>query len=290
MKYLRHLEPFQNVTATGRAVLNSKLVLGNVVERVYLVLGGTSFTKAMITAIRVRLNGKVVIGDISGSDLDLVQRYTLNNNNAAYLTIDFTEPTARSVQGQLMGALNTNAAGVNDFTVEVDISGATAPTLDAFVQMRTPADMSPAQGFDPALGPVLRALIPTVVPVTTTSEFQYDVNIGSGGSSLVKRLYVSSQYLTNVRIKKDALDIFEVINPSNNLLSYISSDFARFPQSNFYVVDWMYDGNQSDAVATRKPVGNGNSVASNFQFLFTSSNASTTHKCFADVYSTLAAL
>ena len=290
MKYLRHMEPFANVVATGRAVLNSKVVLGNVIERIYLVLGGTTFTKAMITAIRVRLNGKVVIGDISGSDLDLVQRYTLNNNNAAYLTIDFTEPTARSVQGQLMGALNTNAAGVNDFTVEVDISGATAPTLDAYVQMRTPSDMSPQAGFDPALGPVLRALIPTVVPVTTTSEIQYDVNIGSGGSSLVKRLYVSSQYLTNLRIKKDAIDIFEVVNPSNNLLSYIASDFARFAQTSFYCVDWMLDGNQSDAVATRKGVAGGGSVASNFQFLFTSSNASTTHRVFADVYSTLAAL
>ncbi|MGH8964155.1 MAG: major capsid protein P2, partial [Actinomycetes bacterium] len=103
MQFIRQLEPFQNVLATGRAVLSSKVVLGNIIERCYLVLGGGAFTKAMITAIRVRLNGKVVFGDISGTNLDLVQRYLLLNNTTGYLTIDFTEPVSRSIQGQLMG-------------------------------------------------------------------------------------------------------------------------------------------------------------------------------------------
>lgn len=283
MKFIRALEPFQNVLATGRAVLSSKLVLGNVIERVYLVLGGGAFTKAMITAIRVRLNGKVVFGDVSGTNLDLVQRYTLLNNTVGFLTIDFSEPIARSVQGQLMGAYNTNAAGVTDFTLEVDIAGATTPTLAAWVQMRSPADMSPQAGFDPGLAPVIRALIPTTIPVSAAGEIQADVNYGSGGNSLIKRLYIISTVLTSFRIKRDALDIFETVAPTLN--TYIELDFGRVAQANMYVWDPLMDGNQSDAYPTRRQDG----TPSNYQFLFTASGAGS-HLVLADVYSTLPAL
>jgi hypothetical protein len=282
MQFIRKLEPFQNVVATGRAVLSSKLVLGNVIERVYLVLSGGSFTKAMITAVRVRLNGKVIFGDVSGAVLDVIQRYTLLNNTTGYLTIDFTEPTARSIQGQLMGAINTNAAGVTDFTIEVDISGATTPALDGWVQLRSPASMSPQAGFDPALLPIVRALIPTTLPVTAANETQFDVNYGSGGTSLIKRLFVSSSILTSFRVKRNSLDIFETVAPALN--TYMELDYGRVAQTNLYVWDPLVDGNQSDAIPTRA-----NGIPANFQFLFTSSGAGS-HLVFADVYSTLGGL
>lgn len=283
MQFIRHMEPFQNVQATGRAVLSSKLVLGNVIERVYLVLGGGAFTKAMITAVRVRLNGKVVFGDVSGTNLDLIQRYTLLNNTAGFLTVDFTEPTARSIQGQLMGAYNTNAAGVTDFTIEVDISGATTPTLDAWVQLRAPSSMTAANGFNENLAPIIRALIPTTEPVTAAAETQFDVNYGSGGNSLIKRLFIISTVLTSFRIKRDALDIFETVVPTLN--TYIELDYGRVAQANMYVWDPLMDGNQSDAYPTRRPDG----TPSNYQFLFTASGAGT-HLVLADVYSILGAL
>jgi Viral coat protein P2 N-terminal domain len=283
MQFIRKLEPFQNVLATGRAVLSSKLVLGNVIERVYLVLGGGAFTKAMITAVRVRLNGKVVFGDVSGTNLDLIQRYLLLNNTAGYLTIDFTEPVSRSIQGQLMGAYNTNAAGVTDFTIEVDIAGATTPTLDAWVQMRSPDTMAAANGFDPQLAPVLRALIPTTIPVTAAGEIQADVNYGSGGASLIKRLFIVSTVLTSFRIKRDSLDVFETVAPALN--TYIELDYGRVAQANVYVWDPLMDGNQSDAYPTRRA----DKTPSNFQFLFTASGAGS-HLVLADVYSTLGAL
>lgn len=283
MQFIRKLEPFQNVVATGRAVCSSTLVLGNVIERIYLVLSGGAFTKAMITAVRVKLNGKVIFGDVSGTILDLIQRYSLLNNTTGYLTIDFTEPVARSIQGQLMGAINTVAAGVTDFTVEVDISGATTPALDAWVQLRAPSSMSPENGFNPALAPLLRALIPTTLTPTAANEAQFNVNIGSGGTSLIKRLYISSTILTSLRVKRDSLDIFETV--ANALNTYIELDYGRVAQTNMYVYDPLMDGNQSDAIPTRRPDGS----PANFQFLFTQSGGGT-HTVLADVYSTLGAL
>lgn len=283
MQFWRKLEPFSNVVATGRAVLSSKLVLGNVVERVVLVLSGGSFTKAMISAVRVRLNGKVVFGDVSGTVLDLIQRYTLLNNTAGYLTIDFTEPLAKSIQGQLMGALNLNALGVTDFTIEVDISGATTPALDGYVQMRAPSSMTADKGFDGRLAPIMRALIPTTIPVSASGEIQADVNYGAGGNSLIKRLYISSSILTSFRVKRDSLDINDAT--ATALQTYLALDYGRVAQTNLYVWDPLVDGNQSDAVPTRRLDGS----ASNFQFLFTASGAGS-HLVLSDVYTTLAAL
>lgn len=285
MQFLRELEPFPSVPATGRAVLSTKLVLGNVVERIILVLGGGALTKAMVTAIRVRLNGKIVFGDISGAQLDLLQRYLLIVNDAARLTIDFSEPIARSIQGQFMGAYDTDAAGVQDFTVEVDISGATTPAITAYAMLRTPESLSPARGFDPALRPIIRALIPTSLTFSAAGEFQQDLNYGSRGNSLIKRVFAASALLTGFRAKQDSLDIFGSNAIPKALADFIAQEYGRQQQTAFYVYDRLVDGNQSDAIPTRRADG----AESTFQWLWTVSGAGSV-PAFSDVYTTLPAL
>jgi hypothetical protein len=278
MQFIRHGEPFQNVVASSRAVVSSKLVLGNVIERFYLVLGGGN-SIANINALRVRLNGKVTFGDISGTNLSNIQKYITLNATAGFLTVDFTEPTSRSIHGQLLGAIVTNAAGVTDFTVETDLLAGAAPTQDWWVHLRSPLALSPQAGFDPKTLPIIRALIPTTIPVTAAGEIQADVNYGSGGNSLIKRMIVVSTVLTSLRIKRDALDIFEVVAPALN--SYIELDYGRVAQANQYIWDPL----MSDAYPTRRPDG----TPSNYQFLFTASGAGS-HQVFMDVYSTLGSL
>jgi hypothetical protein len=282
MQFIRHGEPFQNVVASSRAVVSSKLVLGNVIERFYLTLGGGN-NIANIGALRVRLNGKVTFGDISGALLSAIQKYITLNATAGFLTVDFTEPTSRSIHGQLLGAIVTNAAGVTDFTVETDLLAGVAPTQDWWVHLRSPLALSPAAGFDPKTLPIIRALIPTTIPVTAAGEIQADVNYGSGGNSLIKRMIISSTVLTSLRIKRDALDIFEVVAPALN--TYIELDYGRVAQANQYIWDPLMDGDQSDAYPTRRPDG----TPSNYQFLFTASGAGS-HQVFTDVYSTLGSL
>jgi hypothetical protein len=282
MQFIRHGEPFQNVVASSRAVVSSKLVLGNVIERFYLVLGGGN-NIGNINALRVRLNGKVTFGDISGTNLSNLQKYITLNGTAGFLTVDFTEPTSRSIHGQLLGAIVTNAAGVTDFTVETDLGAGVAPTQDWWVHLRSPLALSPQAGFDPKTLPVIRALIPTTIPVTAAGEIQADVNYGSGGNSLIKRMIIVSTILTSLRIKRDALDIFEVVAPTLN--TYIELDYGRVAQANQYIWDPLMDGDQSDAYPTRRQDG----TPSNYQFLFTASGAGS-HQVFTDVYSTLGSL
>lgn len=280
MRFVRHLEPWVNVVGTGRAVCNSTLVLGNIIERVYLVLSGTTFTKAMIAALRVKLNGKVTFGDISGANLDLLQTYQLGNSAAGFLTLDFVEPDSKSMQGEILGAIDTNASGVNTYTMEADISGATAPALDSWAQLRDVASVTAANGFNPNLRPLLRALISTSLTATAATEQQYQINYGSGGNSLIKRLVIFSSILTNIRVKRNSLDIYEYVAPS--LASWVQGDYGKHPQANMYVLDWLCDGNQSDTQPTR----NSDGTLANYQWLLTASGAGT-FQVYADVYALL---
>ena len=278
MRLLRLLEPVQNVAANSHFVLNSKLVLGNVVERLIFILGGT-FTKAQITNLQVRLNGKATIGPVSGSHLDSIQKYLLLVNDANRLTLDFTEPTSRSIPGQLMGAVHTDASGVTDFTIEGDIGAATSPTLQVYAQMRSVADMDPARGFDPATFGLMRALVPTTVTETAAGEFQHDLNYGVKGDTLIKRIFIFSSVLTAFKIRRDSVEIYDAIPTA--LAGYIQSEYGRDDQSGLYVYDPLVDGNQSDVLTTRS--GN---RETQFQFLFTASGSGV-HTCYADLYAPL---
>lgn len=278
MRLLRLLEPVQNVLANQHFVLNSKLVLGNVVERVIFTLGGT-FTKAMLTNLVLKLNGKVVLGPISGTQLDSIQKYLLLVNDANRLTMDFTEPTSRSIPGQLMGAIHTDAAGVTDLTLEGDIGAATNPTLTVHAQMRSVADLDPARGFDPATFPLIRALIPTTVTETAAGEFQHDLNYGVKGDTLIKRIFIFSSVLTAFKVRRDSVEIFDTVTSA--LAGYIQSEYGRDDQSGLYVYDPLVDGNQSDVITTRS--GN---RETQFQFLFTASGTGV-HSVFTDLYAPL---
>jgi hypothetical protein len=91
-KLLRLGLPFSNVVATG--VATASVTPGRTIHRIILKLGGTSLTKAMLTLIKVKANGKVVF-EGTGSQIDKLMTYRGITANAAYLTLDFSEIRGR---------------------------------------------------------------------------------------------------------------------------------------------------------------------------------------------------
>lgn len=288
MQFFRRLEPVLGVAATSPFTLTSRKVLGNVIERIILDFTGSgALTKAMLTNLVVRLNGKGTFGPISGTDLDLQNRYLTLANDVLRLPIDFTELVSRSIQGQLMGAIDTDASGVTDFTIEGQITGATTPVMTAYAQLRAPSSLSPERGFDPRTRGLIRALVPTTVTETGAGEFQHDLNYGSKGNSLIKRVFIHSTILTSFRVKRDSLDVFEGV--SSALGEFITEENGRQWQTALFVYDPLQDGNQPDAVPTRVVQPNGGYREANFEWLFTASGAGS-HRVFTDNYTTLADL
>lgn len=268
------LEPFENVAANARAVLKSSRVLGNTVEAVHLKLGGT-LTKALITLIRVKLNQKT-IWEITGSELDSYNAYLGMPQDASHLSLYFGEPRARTVQGQLLGAIDTSL-GVRDFTLEVDLGAGAGHTLQAW------AEISPPKLLGPAENALIRGLLLSTLTPNSAADHTLHINTGNAAGALIKRLAVFHANLTKFRVKRDGVDIFEDVDIALN--SFIQNNTGHDPQAGLYVADFIHDDNQSRAITTRRPDG----TEVNHQFIF-STSAADTMRVLADVYAPLALL
>lgn len=281
------LEPIQNVLATGHFVLNSKLVLGNVIEAIILdKTGSGSLTDAMITNLVVKLNGKVVFGPIDGANLRKLETYLTGVNTAGFLTIFFSEPRAASKADELLGAICTPDAGVVDFTIEGDITAATTPFLSAFAVMRSPESLKAMNGYKEGSAAFIRGLIPTTLAPGAAGEFPFDLNYGSRGESLIKRAVFFGSTITGLRVKRDNVDIYGGQPVLNALASYLQSLYGETSQTNMIVYDELLDGHQSDALATRQLLPNGQARESVYQWLLTVSGTGAI-TAYMDVYSTL---
>lgn len=287
MQFYQKLEPIQNVATTGHFVLNSKLVLGNVIEQIVLdKTGSTTLTDAQLTNITVKLNGKVVFGPINAADLRLLETYLTGVNNTSFLSLLFVEPRASSKADQLLGAINCPAAGVVDFTLEGDITGATAPALAAYAMLRSPQSLLTMDGYKPALAPMIRALIPTTLAPGAAGEFPFDLAYGSRGESLLKRSILFSTIATALRVKRDQIEVFGNAAILKANMDYLYSLYGETGQTNMIVWDPLVDGHQADAFPTRTVLGPNQAVESVYQWLITVSGAGTI-RAFNDVYSTL---
>jgi hypothetical protein len=285
MQLFQRLEPINNVIATGRFVLSTKLVLGNVVEGIVLDRTGSGgLTDAQLTNIVIKLNGKNAIGPINAAQLRLVETYLTGVNNANLLTLWFTEPRASTKADQLIGAVDTLAAGVVDFTIEGDITGATTPVLNAYAIMRTPE--SYRQAAPAGTAAFIRALIQTTLSPSAAGEFSYDLNYGARGESLIKRALFFGTTMTNLRVKRDTYDIYGNAAIPNAVTNYLATLYGETPQTNLLIFDPLTDGHQSDALPTRTQLANGNSREAVYQWLLTVSGAGVV-TAYTDVYTTL---
>jgi len=195
------LLPFNNVVATGLATCDLSNLLGYTVERLILNLGGTTFTKSMLSTIQLKANGKV-IWDSTGACTDARQQYKGITANAAFLTLDFSEIRSKTELGQFLGAMDTTM-GIASLKLEIQITGATAPTLQGWAEVNRP-QVDPAQKDT-------RNLIAKVHRATITigaaGKFALPIphmDVSTGGS-IYKRINVFSANMTALQIKKNGM-------------------------------------------------------------------------------------
>jgi hypothetical protein len=225
--------PFNNVVANGVATVN--LPIGMSYNKVILALGGT-FTKSMITQINVKVNGKIIYQAI-GSRLDLINQYRGLTAAAGFLTIDFTEPRAKTMTEQYIGNINT-ANGVSSMTVEVTIAGATAPTLDSYAELGPPA----------ALG-VLAKHIPFTGSYASSGKFPMKLIDITNRGGIIKRVHFAhGGNLTAVEVKKNGIVIWD--NVPNAVNSFWQGEYQKTAQTNLYSYDPCADNNYANGVKT----------------------------------------
>jgi hypothetical protein len=238
------LFPFNNVVAAGLATCDLSNLLGFSIERLVLNLGGTAFTKSMITGWQLKANSKIIM-DSDGAKTDARQQYRGITANANFLTLDFAEIRAKTENGQNIGAIDTTY-GINSLKLEVTIAGATAPTLAGWAEVNLP-QVDPSQK---ATRELIARVHRSTITVGASGTFSLPVPhlAVSDGGSIFKRIAIFSANCTGVQIKKNGIIVEDSIKALND---YQQNEYRKVPQAGLYMVDFIVDDNQSQVLNTR---------------------------------------
>jgi len=238
-KILRQGLAFSNVVATG--VASCLLPIGRTIERITMVLGGTTFNETHMTSIKLRANGKVII-DVTGTELKKINAFRGIVSSAGFLTLDFTEIFGRDRLDQVVGGFDTSK-GIAQLSLEVSIAGATAPTLNAYI---SESDRQ-AGGYSPIISKILRYPFQT----SAAGVLPIQLPFGPQQGSVIKRMHLLhsvANNITNAVVKQDSVVIWEASRALNEALQV---EHKKVPQANFMTVDFTLDNNQSNAFDTR---------------------------------------
>lgn len=241
-KLTRYGLPFSNVVSSG--VATNQVTPGRTLENLRLKLGGT-FTKAMITDVKVKANGKVIVAG-TGTHLDAMQAYRGRTQAATFLEIAFADYCLNNEFDRMVGAFDTSL-GISNITTEITIAGATAPVL-------TPILIESAQQKDRAgaaapFAPLISKVLNYPFSQATGGRLAMTVPFGAQSGSIIKRLHVfHSGTMTGATVKQDGLVIHESIAAEN---SQEQTQQGRTPQSNVYTIDFVVDGDIKKALDTR---------------------------------------
>lgn len=276
------VDPFDNVVATGRATTKYRPVGPSSLFGLVLKLSGTDFDKSHITAIRVKApGGKDLFNEISCSRMVDINSYDSVIEDATFIPIYFGDPTARTIRGMYLGSFD-HTAYPGDLTIEVQISGATAPELEARALVKPPK-IAMGLDYNEAEQTMHRALIETVITLSAGVTRKAESISLPPGAQLKKLVFFHSN-ITELDAKKEGFQVYEDVE--NALASYLQGDlFTRVPQSGLLVYDRLISNDYSDAGRTVRQNGS----PANWQFRLTTSAADTI-TVYSDVLAPLSIL
>lgn len=249
MNQLRVCNPFNNVVATGIANCDLNPLLGTTLECLNLSLAGTSLTKAMLTLIQLKANGKVIF-ETTGTNLDLLENFKgYASADATKLSINFMEPKAKTVNAFQAGAIDLSPeSGITNLRLEVTITGATAPALSAIAEV-SPAIAIPSEAAIRFL--MLRRHRNTqTIGAAGTFSLQVPHIDPAGGGSVFKRIAIYSANCTAFKAMREGITEFDVTKAENE---WIQKKALRTPQTNLVVFDPVLDGIQAGRVWDTRP-------------------------------------
>lgn len=241
------LQPFNNVVANGTANTDLRHLFGYGIQRLILNLGGTTFTKSMITGLQLKANGKVIV-DTDGAKLDARNQYRGITANANFLTLDFLELRAKTKLGMEGGTLDTTV-GIRDLRLEVAISGATAPTLQGMAEICTPQVSPEYAGVRPLIARVNRI----TQTIGAAGEFALTIphlDPNSGGS-IFKRIAVFSANMTAARVERNGVRELDTYSAAIN--SFNQTEYLKAPQAGLFMLDFIADNVLEGRILDTRP-------------------------------------
>jgi hypothetical protein len=274
------LSQFPSVAAGGTATLVTNELRGRSIYAIIFVLSGTTMTKALMERMQISIDGKDIINNITGAEIQDINDYDGLSNDSTMLAFYFGDPTARTIRGQRLGMLDLGVYD-SDLEIQVDVgSGASAPALQCWAIV-APPKMAQGLNFDMAEAATLRSLIRTQVQFAgAVSKKSENVHIGTQAGARLRRLFNFHSNLTAMEVRKSGNVKRDGLTVALDEL--LQADSARVPQSGLYALDFIEDGNQGEAESTTDAKGK----PYPFQINYTTSGSDTIG-VFADVHAAL---
>lgn len=230
------LDPFQNVVASGVAISDLNKLLGSVLEKITLTLGGT-FTRSMITKIELKANAKV-IWEGDGARCEASNLYLGSTTDVTLLKIDFMDRKAVTPNARQAGAIDlSEGSGIKTLRLEITIAGATAPTLVGVADVSPPTNDPAEQGIRGLIA--RRHRVTQVIGSAGTFALLLPHIDPTGGGSNFRRVYIYSANLTAFKTLREGITEHELTRLQNEACQ---KDNFRFPQANLVVFDPVQDG------------------------------------------------
>lgn len=224
-----------------------------------LKLTGTTFTKAHIDKVRIKV-GPRVIWDLTGDQLNKINNYKNSADSARYLRIDFTERDQAIFPVKEVGGLDLmTLIPIGEVFVEIYIAAtAVAPAIAAtgyFEQRQN--------------NPVVLKMVPFQFVQSASGRFTLPLNMRG---ALMKRVHLffsgtawtaaANGNVERVEVKKNGVVIFDQEDLDNR---FDQQEFKRVPQAGLYVVDFIVDNNSDAHVKTVRNTQSG-MVYDSFEF------------------------
>lgn len=254
MIYLK-LPPFNPVANGVRSttqVQRWQMTLGRVVLAFHGG-AGNSISKTTISEIVVKIGARVVFGPISGSELDKLNKYRGIFDDAAHLTIDFTERDALSIVGKEIGGIDLPALGNEDVFIEVvNNAGAGTPAIYALGGF-TSLQFNPAQP-NPE-GQLIKKVLAYQIPTSGGTKVTWMPDFKGGIVQRIHFSYTGTDWtstangnLHTVEVKKNGVAVWDRIECRDN--RFVLQEHQKVPQAKFYSLDWIHDNVNSAALPT----------------------------------------
>lgn len=242
------LAPFSNVAAGQKATASFDNLIGLTVDQIILELSGV--TKAQLDNIKLIAGEKSIFED-TGSRVDSRMQYRGIAASAAYLALDFSEIMARSQIGEHLGSIDTVTAGIKKLTAEIDINAAAAgPVIMSAFALVSPGNQPQvlkANGIQaPALyGQLIGKVFSRTWNPGGAGEFAFDMSYARKAGTFIKRVFMFGATVSAARVKKNGGDM---LKETSARASFFQTAYGRTPQANILALDFVVDGNQSDAM------------------------------------------
>lgn len=239
-KFYYQNRPFNPVTFGTKAVTQIDKYLKTLLG-VEITMGG-GLDKSEMTDISLLLGSRVVVGPISGTELDEINTYNGMPVDASRLSIDLTERdmSSRNYNRQIaveIGGIDMPSIGGDEIYVEIENNmGAGSPTLNSRLVL---GDLQTAKENRDPNSQVIKKIKTTTLPSTGSVDVIWTPQLR--GAQLLRAHFRTATpgNIKWVTVEKNNVPHHQKILAADN--AYYQLKNKKVPQANYYHYDAVHD-------------------------------------------------